>query len=422
MKFHRPIAFILLIFSAAAYANDSLLVRLIETKRFQKLTQLHAANRYEHEAYRHVVEAVLLNARGEVAQSLTALKRGEAVSRDTSWWARQWWNMQYDNFIKQNRYRDAFRSREAFLKLFSSRLDSATLADITNTQKIWKALQNEKPQQVKISSYTRAPLTRDVAGLWNIGISVGGAPDKFVFDTGAGYSTIMQSVATQLGVRVLPGEPFLVKAGITGKPIEARIGVLDNLILSETIKCSRVVFLVFPDEMLSFAGGAYKIKGIIGLPVLAGLQEFTIRNDSLFVPHEPANPNLPSNLYIDQTKPVLYLAVGDDEWLPYTFDTGAKTTILNDNFYERYHDTLPWSGEQQINVGNAGGTRPLNIRQAKQILFRVGGTRAVLNDVEVSLSQIGTSDGIYFGNIGQDFISAFREMTINFRYNTVIFR
>ncbi len=36
------------------------------------------------------------------------------------------------------------------------------------------------------------------------------------------------------------------------------------------------MFIVFPDSVLSFAGGAYKINGIIGFPVIEQLQEVRI--------------------------------------------------------------------------------------------------------------------------------------------------
>ncbi|MCL4641086.1 MAG: retropepsin-like domain-containing protein, partial [Olivibacter sp.] len=111
-------------------------------------------------------------------------------------------NVQMDNFVKLNAYRKAAKVGEQILASYSTFLDSAKVADLKNTIKLWRALENVPPQQItKVES--RVKWTRDKIGLMNIPIRIGNQVSDFVFDTGANLSTISLSYAQKLKLKII---------------------------------------------------------------------------------------------------------------------------------------------------------------------------------------------------------------------------
>jgi hypothetical protein len=108
--------------------------------------------------------------------------------------------------------------------------------------------------------------------------------------------------------------------------------------------------------------------------------------------------------------------------LPFTFDTGAQFTFLNEPFYRDYKkliDTAAKSFDMQI--GGAGGITKTKAFRLPQIEINVAGQPALLKDVSIKTTSTTPKDKLYYGNFGQDIMNQFKEMVINFKYMYVDF-
>ena len=127
--------------------------------------------------------------------------------------------------------------------------------------------------QVSVQGETFLKLEKDMAGLDNITVSAGGDTLGFIFDTGANLSTICLSVAETMGMHIIPSE--ILVGSITGEKVPAQLAVCRQLKIGH-IAVDHVVFLVLPDEQLTFPQIGYKIRGILGIPILEAFGEIQI--------------------------------------------------------------------------------------------------------------------------------------------------
>ena len=322
-----------------------------------------------------------------------------------------------DNHVKLYQYRDAHSTTQLLLRKYRNALSPAEREDVRNSDLIWKGLQEVPPQTTAITNENQIGYRRDLAGLITVPVSFIDSSFYFVFDTGANFSVITESYARKAYLRKL-NVKFRVRA-ITGLQVNASLGIADELRLGNIV-VKNVVFMIFPDSALSFAHGLYTIKGILGFPVIEQLQEVRIDKNNLTVPQVAVDRNI-RNFGVDELLPVISVGYNTDT-LAFTFDTGAQFTFLNEPFYHDYKtlvDTAGYSFEMQI--GGAGGVAKSKAYRLSQIPITVAGQTALLKDVAVKTSSTTPKDKLYYGNFGQDIMSQFKEMVINFRYMYVDF-
>jgi len=325
----------------------------------------------------------------------------------------------YDNDVKLFHYSDAFVSGSNLLNKFANHFTPEELQDEKDALVIWEALKNEAPQQMEKNGNTRIYLKRDLASLWNIPVQSDTASFNFVFDTGAGISVITESYVDKLHIRLASDRTTPVKGGLTGIPTVAHIGIAEKLSIGN-ITVHNVVFLVFPDSALSFAGGAYKINGIIGFPVIKEFGEITIAHDTLSIPQVVSGKPISRNMAIDQLLPIVYMKYGEDV-LPFTFDTGAHGTLFSEVFFARYESFIKTHGKADvIQIGGSSGSKKINVYKLP-VQLTCFDNKINLPEAEVSLSTLTNSDGKYYGNLGQDIIKQFSGMTISFKYSYIDF-
>ena len=340
-----------------------------------------------------------------------------------------------DNHIKLYQYEEAHLTTQLLLRKYKHALTAEERDDARNSDLIWKGLQNVPPQTTTISSETKIPYGRDLAGLMNIPVSFGDSTWDFVFDTGANLSVITESYARKSNLRRL-NVKFKVRA-ITGLQVHASLAIADELKLGN-ISVKNAVFMVFPDSALSFARGVYTIKGIIGFPVIEQLQEVRIKKsavtnkstvpnknamtykDTMTIPQQAVDRNI-RNFGVDELLPVITVAYNTDT-LAFTFDTGAQFTFLNEPFYRRYKKLIDTVGKAlDMQIGGAGGIAKTKAYKIPQIEINVAGQPATLKEVSVKTTSTSPKDKLYYGNLGLDVINQFKEMVINFRYMFVDF-
>ncbi|RWX12880.1 hypothetical protein EHI45_16385 [Rhizobium leguminosarum] len=256
-------------------------------------------------------------------------------------------------YIRQSRFRQAFRALSAAAALTAEPFDLAT----HQTLAFAKALQDVEPMRVRRFEAGTLPIRRDAAGLARVTVGLNNGDHEVVIDTGAGFSTITRSLAERLGVVLLPDEIEVASGSLDS--VKARAGVLETLHFGNVV-ISNVVLIVVPDEALTFAGGAYTIDAIIGLPVFLALKRLdfarTAAGETLGYGREAAGSGKAPNMLLDGVEPIVLLATpGAVSPLRLFIDTGGAQTLL----YASALKTAPILGrdavKEQLRLGGAGG-------------------------------------------------------------------
>ncbi|KAA5804088.1 hypothetical protein F1654_09955 [Alkalicaulis satelles] len=255
-------------------------------------------------------------------------------------------------------------------------------------------------------------MRRDRAGLPRARVQVNGRRQDMVIDTGAAFSTVTESTAERLGVRMLDSD--ISVGSSVEESVPGRLGVANQLDFGGVI-FHNVVFIVLPDEALSFAGGAYRIPAILGLPVLARLERLRItpdgRRETLdFELSTGGGP--PPNMVMEGLRPVLLARVEASEGrLRLMIDTGARATLLYLSAGEAIPGLLHGVEASPTRLGGAGGVRvDEDAMSLPRLTLLVADQSVTLEDVRMLSHQ---QSGLH-GLLGQDVLRARSGYLIDF--------
>ncbi|MEO8512577.1 MAG: retropepsin-like aspartic protease [Ignavibacteria bacterium] len=322
------------------------------------------------------------------------------------------------NSVNMFNYKDAVICTETIINNYFGLLDSTEKDDMKNSLVIWQAAKELQEQSVEITGDSRIKVSRYMAGLINIPVKCGGVEEDFIFDTGANFSVVNDTYAEKMKLVKLPGK--IQVGSVTGTMITSQLAYAPLFEIG-SMKFKNVLFLVMPDESLSFAGGLYVIDGIIGLPVIKEMKEIHIKEKEIFVPKQKTTTGL-GNLLVDGFIPVIEVVDGKDS-LAFTFDTGAKRTLLYSSYYTRNKADIDKNYKmEEIEFGGAGGTVKVKGFKLDNKLFKVGSSKFKLEDISLLAENIKDHDKSFFGNLGQDYMGEFGEMILNFEDMYVDFR
>lgn len=315
------------------------------------------------------------------------------------------------NSILLFQFKEATETSQKLQKDYKPFLDSNDLEDYINEINIWNALTDIPTQTISKTQDTKIQMTKDWVGLWNIPVTVSNSTYDFIFDTGANISTITKSYAKKLGFKILESE-FEVGTA-TDIKVKSGLAIADEISLGN-ITYHNVVFLVLPDETLSFPQVNYYINGIIGFPMIEAMEEIRItKDDELIIPLKPESKNL-QNLAFDGLTPVV-LGIHKKDSLAFAFDTGAMTTHLYLSYYNKYKKEIDSNYEMRtITIGGAGGSIDVKGFILNDVILSIGNTKANFDKVRLIAEEIKDKDNYFYGNLGQDLINQFDEMVINF--------
>jgi hypothetical protein len=312
------------------------------------------------------------------------------------------------NHFRLHRYREALDSARAILAGPADRQDPALMAEIRGTLPLYAALAEVPPQETEIKAMSR--LTLDAYG--RIPVEIEGANRRFALDTGANLSVIMRSEAEKLGLAIRP-------AGIevstsTTKKVLADVAVAGEVRIGKVF-FRNVVFLVFPDEHLTFADGN-RIPGLVGFPVVEAMQEVRFRRDGVIeIPNRPQSRHS-RNLALDNLDPLVRVRYRKDD-LVCRLDTGAGQSTFYQPFYERYREQIESFGKHTtVQVGGIGGLQEMPAFRLRKIGLSLAGAGGTLRDVDVYTRPIRPPPENYlYCNLGLDVLQSFRAYVINFR-------
>jgi hypothetical protein len=319
--------------------------------------------------------------------------------------------IQRDNYVKIFNYKNAAETGKQIIEQFGNLLDERTIDDLRNNNRIYEGLTESPSQRTLLKQNANINWKRDKVGLMTIPVATGEASDDFIFDTRAGISVIMKSYADKLKLRML-GVRFLEGSGTTGKTFESELGIADSLSIGD-IKVYNVVFQVLDDEILSFPSMDYSMKGIIGFPVIVQWRHFQInQSGTITILDEPDIPLL-QNIAFEESAVVLH-ARGDEDTLSFYLDSGANHSQLFANYFLKKGSEIRQVARiDTIEVGGVGGMDRKEVYSLPTFTIQIGDKTAELKDLQV-LTKPTYPGQKYYGNLGQDVLAGFTQITFDF--------
>jgi predicted aspartyl protease len=322
-----------------------------------------------------------------------------------------------ENSFRLFQYENAFQYGIMLQMQYGGLMTREELENVRNFVDIAAGLKEVPPQTVVRNGDLNVKYKRDIAQLMRIPVYVNAVPGDFIVDTGANLSTVIESEAKRMRIRVLDVGLGVVSSSRSS--VAAKIGIADTLAIGNAV-FYHVVFIVFPDEALRFFGGLYKIKGIIGMPVLGQLGEIQITKKGRFISPLTQTNSAVRNLGFSGNT-VFLNASFYGKAHPYIFDTGAGAGIFNVKFYNAYHDKLESPKRKTSRIGGAGGIQQVEIIYFKNLPYAIGEKSGTLKR---STIQVGTNSmelGNFYGIIGEDIITQWDEIIVNFDKRFLVF-
>jgi len=322
-----------------------------------------------------------------------------------------------DNYFKSFQYREAAATGRTIVTNYKSILGDR-LHDIENDLIIHDGLKDVAAQVVTVKE-VNLKWKPNKLGLIEIPIKTRGETLAIIFDTRAHLSTVTESFARKLHLRILDTS-FEESSGITGIKFQARLGVADTLFLGD-VMIQNAIFQVLPDEQLHFPSLNFTLDGILGFPVITQLKEVHIFQNGDFVISPTTEPGKFKNLAFDRSTTAMSV-VNDADTLTFHFDTGATGTEFYGNYFNQFKEKTMSNGKLEIvESGGVGGTIKTEVYILPVVNLRIGETKIELKDIAVR-TKPSFKGQKYNGNIGQDVIKQFDEMVLNFEDMYVSFR
>jgi predicted aspartyl protease len=321
--------------------------------------------------------------------------------------------LQSDSYFKLYQYAKAGQNDSIVLKNYSKVLSKDETDDIKNYVLIRTALKNTAPQETIIKSNTTLQWTKNKIGLVEIPVKANNTIFSGIFDTRANISTVTQTYAKKMGLRILDVS-YTEGSGATGIQFKTGMGIADSIYLGD-ILVKNVVFQVMPDSILYIAPIKYQLNMIVGFPVIEQLREVHIFKDGrMTIPAAPTQSGL-HNFALDGLDPVIALKVGNDT-LPFHFDSGASTSMLYQAYFDKYKAEVLKNGLKKIvGFGGAGGMQKKEVYILPKLNMEIGDKVVTIDSVSVLQKKITPAE-VFFGNIGQDLTNQFNEVIYNFKY------
>ncbi|MBI5805525.1 retropepsin-like domain-containing protein [candidate division TA06 bacterium] len=316
-----------------------------------------------------------------------------------------------DNHVKLFQYKQAGETAESLVRSYAHVLDGGQVADEENNINIWTPLANTPGQTTNIGGTSQIPISKDKAGLANIPVSVQGNEFSFIVDTGADLCVLRKGLAEKLKLRKI--ETSVSVKGSTGKENKTELMVADSIKIGK-ITVKNVVFLVMPDDKLSFPQINYEINGIIGFPVIQQLKELHFsKNGILTIPKVTQKRKL-KNLALCGAKSLLKITAGKDT-IYCLLDTGANASELYKKYYCEHDKDVEKNGApDSLKYSALGETKTRKTYKLKEFPISVGGKTAILPSIDVYTEDLRPDRNMFYGSIGQDYIGLFDEMIINY--------
>ncbi|HLK64965.1 MAG TPA: aspartyl protease family protein [Bryobacteraceae bacterium] len=268
---------------------------------------------------------------------------------------------------------------------------------------LWEALGKYPSQSVAVRRYSQIPFAHREQGL-AITVTLQGKALEFVIDTGAGISSIAESHTAGAGVTI-HDDRFVIE-DITGKSVECRLGIAENL-TAGAFQLRNVPFCVV-------AGS--EAPDILGLPVLQAFETIRWSNAGIFEIGIPAGvKNIArSNMCFENGGLVVAADLGQRH-LAFNLDTGNDQTFLYPDFAEDFAGIAAGTNRKETyEMRGIGHAIELEGAALPELKLRFGGSATVLHNVLLLAAPLPSQCPGCYGNVGRDLLSQVHRVTLDF--------
>ena len=269
-----------------------------------------------------------------------------------------------------------------------------------NTQALMVSLSEAPPEAIEFGTDVPTKATRNKIGSWNVPVQVNSFTGQWIFDSGAGLSTLSESEAKRMGLAVRESKAWV--GGSTDKRSPLHVAIARDLQFGAAHVHS-VVFLVLSDESLYLAPVHYQITGILGLPVIRALGRVGISSAGDVRVHAGvAAPAGAPNLFFDGDSSIVEVDHGQRH-LQMHLDTGANDTSLYPSFRDALsrEETARIRSKREKRAG-AGGAIQIRAEVVPALRFEILGTPVSLKKVSMLPEQPKGENRFRDGVVGMD--------------------
>ncbi|MCL1943402.1 MAG: retroviral-like aspartic protease family protein [Candidatus Azobacteroides sp.] len=316
--------------------------------------------------------------------------------------------LQADNYTKMFQYKQAADSYKKILDNDGNLLGETAVLyqDIFRRYDI---LSTVEPLQVNIPHNTIIQTKPGIKGLPQVQVRTPKDTVSLVFDTGAALSAVTKSVAKRLGIKILADS--LIAGGTTANADFMSIGIADTLYLGD-ILYKNVVFGIFEDEKMTFPEHGFVLNGTLGLPEIKALSSIKIHKDSI-LEVSVNEEKYKSNMMFSGTQQII-IQVNDS--LLFCLDTGAAWSSLSVNYYAKNKEYIDKTGEFTTKVVNGmGGNKEFSGYKLKDFPVKINTSATIQPEMITFIQPISVIWYEYDGTLGQDIISKYDYMLLDFR-------
>lgn len=314
-----------------------------------------------------------------------------------------------ESYLASYRYREAAQAYDDLEQHFDEELRRGVASDAA----VARLLRNVSPQTVEWVGPVHLPTSRNPIGSLGSAITIDGLSEQWLLDTGANQSVLSRSYAQRLGLVPLDGVAS-AGSGLTGRSSPLQAAVIPRLpVGGATVR--NVVVLILDDANLRIGTGpeAYQIHAVLGYPVLKGLGQVTFTRDGEFLAGQTRGETMRVPMFMRGLTPAIECEV-EGQRLPFTLDTGASSSDFSVRYYERFaRGATDWS-RRTIESGGAGGTITQEVFVQPAVTMKIADASLVLRNVQVVPTRMNAGLDLLFGNLGQDFVGAFKSFTLDF--------
>lgn len=316
-----------------------------------------------------------------------------------------------DVLIRLNRYAEAAEAYSTTLNNYAGELSEKEKDDISNSIMLCSALKHIPPQTTEISTDHTIPYNYNLFNHIMVSVSSGGQREEFIFDTGANLSTTTESQATAMGMEII--DTSIEVGTSTDIKMQTKLAVAKTFSVGDMV-FENVVFIVVPDNFLSFPEIDLEIKGIVGFPVIYQMREIRIGRSDIKIPHKQHKREI-NNLCLEGLMPIVYGYAGSDR-LTFTMDTGANKSELAHRYYEKNKELIERTCTLATHKrGGGGGIIEGDIYELPEFNLTLGS-----RDIELPTINIVTQPFEFNedkdGNLGQDVLMHYPVMVLSFEH------
>jgi predicted aspartyl protease len=256
------------------------------------------------------------------------------------------------------------------------------------------------------------PLIVNPLGSRSADVTVNGVTLPWFIDTGAEITSLPETTAKRIGVRMMTGSANMGTS--IGKDVNGRLGVIDTATIGG-VTFRHIQVMVLPDAVLTFANG-YLLPGIFGLPAIAATGRIAWLDGGTRLALGSAAP-APTGT----TDRAYWHEAGLGVPLRTTigmagaqFDSGADGTALRRPGMKLLTPAKTASITTRDGmVGGAGGYVRVKLRLLPELGYTLAGVP--LRSLKVSIEDNDDSAG----RVGGDILTQLKLLTIDFRTMTL---